>query len=1081
MLKYLGRFLLLSLKFIFTTLIVMVPVCMIAVFILLWRIASAPLEIGFAKSYVMEALSDEMTGNHAVMEGVYLHWPDFKDSIHLVLDEGKVLNKDDKIILSVRAIALTLSKAGLLRGQLLPTKVTLKEPNLRIIRTVDGGIDIGIGSTNFSNTDSDEDTEAMVRRVLSYLAEPSSENYKDSPLSELESLEIDNARLMLEDHINGLSWFLPNFGGTFRRNDKGLFSRLGVSLPDVRGETSEVHFLLSYFWKLKRFELITEILNLDTMILAGKFASLDILRDQDLILNAELRTSFGHDLLPGVVSLKARSEGGRLYHPSVTKKGLPYKDFRFGLSYDRYSKNIKLTDTRITLRDVTFQASANLQNDNFEKITGLVSLKVDTLKQASIDPLWPEFLRGDNSEEWLVDKMADGTFRDLWANIDIVAELVPLDQGAGPAPAVFKSPDIEEDALFTADLTEDEKVWDFDITDLQAGYAYENMTVDYRAPLFPVTKAKGTGKFDYNTDILSAHIEDAYLGDLHVRDAKVVLGEVVAVGKGTAELDIDFEGDLQEVFAYLSEEPINMNKDKGMDISQVKGSADLRTRLAFDTNKKVLLEEMEIESSGILTNVFIPDVVHTLDLTGGPFKLELKDKKVTVTGAGELNKRPIDLVWSEYLESEGKPYKSQTNAKITADPNIRKALGINLDDFLQGSIGLDVVYTGYRNNRSVADVKVDATPARFFVAPFDYNKPPGKAGSARFKAVFRNEVLQELQDLTAQAEQFDLKKTTLGFKKYEGETYLHNGKVSRFTLGETDAALDFTIQDDGVVKILFDGDFLDLRPFLNVDEVQEDYTQPATMISVKAKQMRTSENETVRAVEMYSDIDEKGRFNQLEIDAKVGEGDFYLRFKPNEDGKRKFVLEATDAGATLKAFYIYTGMEGGEIRIFAEPIEGGRDRNFSGTAEITNFKVTKAPAMSKLLSILSLPGMIEVLRDDGLDFRRLEAKVDWLYRPEGSLIILEDGRTSGNSLGLTFDGEFDNAKRLVDIEGTVIPLSGVNEIIGSIPLVGDIITGGSGSLFAATYQIKGKMDDPKISTNPLSVLAPGLLRRILFE
>ena len=1081
MLKHIGRFLLLSLKFIFTTLIVMVPVCMIAVFILLWRIASAPLEIGFAKTYVMEALSDEMSGNHAVMEGVYLHWPDFKDSIHLVLDEGKVLNKDDKIILSVRAIALSLSKAGLLRGQLLPTKVTLKEPNLRIIRSVDGGIDIGIGSTNFSNTDSDEDTEAMVRRVLSYLAEPSSKDYQDSPLSELESLEIENARLMLEDHINGLSWFLPNFGGTFRRNDKGLFSRLEISLPDVRGETSTVHFLLSYFWKLERFELVTEILNLDTMILAGKFASLDVLRDQDLVLNAELRTSFGHDLLPGVVSLNARSEGGALYHPAVTKEKLPFKDFNLALSYDRYSKNIKLKDTRITLRDVTFKASADLKNAEFEKITGSVSLKVDTLKQSSIDSLWPEFLRGDNSEEWLVQKMSDGTFHDMWANVDIIAQRIVKEQDAELNPDVFKSPELPNDNLFTDDLTNEEKIWDFDITDLQAGYAFENMSVDYRAPLFPVTKAKGTGKFDYNTDILSAHIEDAYLGDLHVRDANVVLGEVVAVGKGSAELDIDFEGELQEVFAYLSNEPINMNQDKGMDISRVKGKADLRTRLVFDTSKKVLLEEMEIESSGTLRDVFIPDVVHTLDLTGGPFKLDLKNKKVTVSGSGALHQRAIDVVWSEYLQSEGKPYKSQTKAKITADPNIRKELGIDLDDFLEGSVGLDVVYTTYRGGKSIADVKVDAKPARFFVSPFDYDKRPQKAATAKFRAVFRNEELRELKDLTAQSEGFKLETTALGFKKYKGETYLHNGKVSRFTLGETDAALDFTIQDDGVVKILFDGDFLDLRPFLNVDEVQEGYTQPATMISVKAKQMRTSEDETVRAVEMYSDIDEKGRFNQLEMDAKVGKGDLYLRFKPNEDGKRKFVLEATDAGATLKAFYIYTGMEGGEIRIFAEPIEGGRDRNFSGTAEITNFKVTKAPAMSKLLSILSLPGMIEVLRDDGLDFRRLEADVNWLYRPDGSLVVLEDGRTSGNSLGLTFDGEFDNAKRLVDIEGTVIPLSGVNEIIGSIPLVGDIITGGSGSLFAATYQIKGKMDDPKISTNPLSVLAPGLLRRILFE
>jgi len=84
-------------------------------------------------------------------------------------------------------------------------------------------------------------------------------------------------------------------------------------------------------------------------------------------------------------------------------------------------------------------------------------------------------------------------------------------------------------------------------------------------------------------------------------------------------------------------------------------------------------------------------------------------------------------------------------------------------------------------------------------------------------------------------------------------------------------------------------------------------------------------------------------------------------------------------------------------------------------------------------------------------------------------------------MGLTFEGNFDNAASKIDVQGTIIPLSGVNDIISKIPLVGDILTGGSGGIFAATYTIKGDGKDPSVSVNPLSVLAPGILRRILFE
>ena len=60
-------------------------------------------------------------------------------------------------------------------------------------------------------------------------------------------------------------------------------------------------------------------------------------------------------------------------------------------------------------------------------------------------------------------------------------------------------------------------------------------------------------------------------------------------------------------------------------------------------------------------------------------------------------------------------------------------------------------------------------------------------------------------------------------------------------------------------------------------------------------------------------------------------------------------------------------------------------------------------------------------------------------------------------------------------------MDGLNKVIGSIPIVGDILTGGSGGVFAATYSVKGPSENPEISANPLSVLTPGILRRILWE
>jgi hypothetical protein len=96
-------------------------------------------------------------------------------------------------------------------------------------------------------------------------------------------------------------------------------------------------------------------------------------------------------------------------------------------------------------------------------------------------------------------------------------------------------------------------------------------------------------------------------------------------------------------------------------------------------------------------------------------------------------------------------------------------------------------------------------------------------------------------------------------------------------------------------------------------------------------------------------------------------------------------------------------------------------------------------------------------------------------------LLIKGGETSGASLGLTFEGNIDNWTNLLDITGTIIPVSDLNKMLSVIPLVGDILTGGGKGVFAATYSIKGTKDKPTVIVNPLAALAPGILRKMFFE
>ena len=69
----------------------------------------------------------------------------------------------------------------------------------------------------------------------------------------------------------------------------------------------------------------------------------------------------------------------------------------------------------------------------------------------------------------------------------------------------------------------------------------------------------------------------------------------------------------------------------------------------------------------------------------------------------------------------------------------------------------------------------------------------------------------------------------------------------------------------------------------------------------------------------------------------------------------------------------------------------------------------------------------------------------------------------------------------VRLRGTFVPLYGLNNVFGQIPIVGLFLGGGSNEgLVGITYEVAGPPGAPTLRVNPISAVAPGLLRK-LFE
>jgi hypothetical protein len=64
------------------------------------------------------------------------------------------------------------------------------------------------------------------------------------------------------------------------------------------------------------------------------------------------------------------------------------------------------------------------------------------------------------------------------------------------------------------------------------------------------------------------------------------------------------------------------------------------------------------------------------------------------------------------------------------------------------------------------------------------------------------------------------------------------------------------------------------------------------------------------------------------------------------------------------------------------------------------------------------------------------------------------------------------------VRGTLVPLYGLNNMFGQLPLVGLILGGGSNEgIFGITYEVTGPTANPRPMVNPISAIAPGILRK----
>jgi hypothetical protein len=439
-----------------------------------------------------------------------------------------------------------------------------------------------------------------------------------------------------------------------------------------------------------------------------------------------------------------------------------------------------------------------------------------------------------------------------------------------------------------------------------------------------------------------------------------------------------------------------------------------------------------------------------------------------IRGDVKINGVPAALDYRKARDSD-----ADIRVQATLDDSARNKFGLDLGGMLTGPVPVKLNARVPANDGDTRlSVDADLTQARVDHLLPGWSKASGRAGRATFTLVNKAGG-SRFEDLVIEAPGT----TAKGTVEVDAAGDLLAANFPVFSLSEGDkSTLRAERGPDGTLRVTVRGDVYDGRGFVKSSMSGPGSVKPKSHdnkdidFDVKLGTVLGFHGETLRGLDLR--VSRRGGvITSLALNAKLGRdtpivGD--VRGRGNT-GRPVVFIETNDAGAFFRFNDIYPKIIGGEMWVALDPHSADQAPQ-EGILNIRDFAVRGEAALDRVAaSAPQQPGG----PSPGVEFSRL--RVDFTRSP--GRFTIKDGVAKGPSVGATVDGYMDYHRDEVRMRGTFVPLYGLNNMFGQIPIFGQLLGGPNEGLLGVTYEVVGPPRAPVLRVNPISAVAPGLLRK----
>jgi uncharacterized protein DUF3971/AsmA-like protein len=1014
----------------------------------------------------------------------------------IVLQNVELRDKDGNLRASLPLVNAKFDAAEIIAGKIRPVTVVANNAELHIARDIDGRFNLSVGEGGKPQVSAANGDEAdltandMMAQIEGFLDIPA--------LSRLERIEARDTKVLIDDDMTRRSWEIRQGVVVFENTSTELSATVRFNLAGGVKKEGEENAWASFGWRKKKgadvSEFSTKFSDVRAEDVADQFVAFDWLR----VLDAPISGSMALDMrsdgtfgeMHGVLDV-----GGGVIRETEQSRPVRFTAAKTYLSYDQNEE--KFTFDEITINTAVAQIVANghiYLSDRIDRTVGAVIAQL-------------QFTKVRLSPEGIFDKPVEIELGALDMRVQLdplvvdIGQLVLVDgdmrvvaKGKIEALEAGWKPSIELDINDLA-VTRMLDFWplvykpqsrDWMVKNINAaslynvkgvlrgeagqkpvlnlGFDLKDASVRFLKTLPPIENATGYGVLGdgkLNIVVQQGLVNAPDGGQINVAGTVFQILNT-RIKKSPAELRLKTQSTIPSLLSLLDMKPFEFMSKAGLDTDLAQGTITTNGLLKFPLVKKVTFDLVDVSVEGKVNNASSDKLFKGKTISAETLNVAIDNEGLTIAGQAQLGKLPVSGVWYQKFGPDGKG-KSQLEGQIEVSQRFLDEFNVKLPKgAVQGKGIGHIVVDLVRDSPAEFKLVSDLNRVRLAIDALGWRKAKNVKGRLEVRGRTGSPAFISLVSLKTKG------LVAKGSIKLKPDGKLELARIDAFKLENwMDVRVDIRSDANGNAAYTLTDGMVDFRKS-RFGSSGSDGTE--TSVTAKLDRLILSSGIALTSVEGKLSVRNgvtgsfSGRVN--------GEARIVGTLAPFNGGTG-VRFTSTDAGAVFRSAGLFSSASGGRMDMILVP--SGNRGIYNGTLNATKIRVRNASALAELLSALSVVGLLEQLSGEGIPFSDVEAK----FRLTPTGVELQEGSAVGASLGLTMDGNYDSANSNMDMRGVITPIYLLNGILEQTKIFGGLFGKKKGEgLLGFNYTLKGRTDAPNVGVNPLSILAPGILRDV---